>query len=221
MGKNKKRNRRLTKKQLIIISSIIIFLIVISLLFNIFRDYTKLKLNKNSKSIFMITDLKIDNLEYGNSTKEAEKEFGKPIKEETKQKNGYNYKIYKYDGMTLTFKENYEDFILVKARIEKNRYSSSRGIKVGTSIKKVMKSYLISNNNGNYMYGNYSESSLKDISNLDNIYYGKREKEKVTYVYRDKIIYKDTYKIPDNIAKITYEYKHGRISIVEWSYDVE
>lgn len=215
------RNKRLTRKKIIIISSIIIFFIIVSFLFIKFRDYTEVKLNKNNNPIFTISDLKINNLEYGNNIKKAESELGKPIKIEKNIKNGYTYKIYKYDGVTLTFKENYEDFILVKVRIEKNKYISSRKIKIGTSIKKVMKSYAVSNNNGSYMYGNYSENALKDTSNFDNIYYGKRDKNKVTYIYRDKILYKDMYRIPNNIAKIIYEYKYGNVRVIEWSYDIE
>lgn len=217
----KKKINKLTKKEIIIISSVILFLIITLLIFINFRDYTKVKLSKNNELMFTISDLKINNLEYGDSYKKAEKEFGKPINKEDKIKNGYNYKIYKYDRAILTFKENYEDFVLVKVKIESKEYNTSREINVGTSIMKVMKSYLISNNTGKYMYGNYSENSLSHISNLDNIYYGKREKNKVIYINRDKITYKDSYKVPNNIAKITYEYKYGNVTSIEWSYDIK
>ena len=188
-----------------------------SILFVNFRDYTKVKLRKNNNAIFTIDDLKVGNLEYGDKIEKAKKEFGKPIKETKKQKNGYNYIVYTYDKMILTFKENYENFILVEAKISSRKYYTSRKIKVGTSIKKVMNLYSVSNKNGNYLYGNYPEESL----NNQNIYYGKRKKKNVTYINRDSVIYSDTYKVPTNIAKITYEYKYGNVSSIEWSYDID
>ena len=71
------------------------------------------------------------------------------------------------------------------------------------------------------MYGNYSESSLNDASVIDNIYYGKREKDKITYINRDAIIYSDNTKLPVNIAELIFNYKNNHIKSIEWSYDLQ
>lgn len=218
---NKKVNlNKISKKEIIIFSSIILFIIVCVMIFTNSRDYSKVNLRINNKKIFTVSDLKVNNLEYGDSYKKVKKEIGKPIKEENQFINNYNYRILKYKDITLTFKENYDDFILTKVKITTRKYKISN-IRVGNSVKKVLKSYKISNKSSAYMYGNYTENSLKDASVIDNIYYGKREKNKIIYVNRDAIIYTNNGKLPVNIAKLIFNYKNNHVTSIEWSYDIE
>lgn len=218
---NKKVNlNKINKKEIIIFSSLILFMIICIAIFINTRDYSKVNLRVNNRKIFTVSDLKVNNLEYGDSYQKTKKYFGKPTKEEKKIINNYNYRILKYKGLTLTFKENYDEFILTKVKITSKKYKVSN-IRVGNNVKKVLKSYKISNKDSAYMYGNYSESSLNDASVIDNIYYGKREKDNITYINRDAIIYSDNTKLPVNIAKLIFNYKNNHIKSIEWSYDLQ
>lgn len=218
---NKKVNlNKINKKEIIIFSSIILFIIICIMIFTNSRDYSKINLRINNKKIFTVSDLKVNNLKYGDSYKEVKEQMGKPIKEEKDIINNYNYKILEYKGLTLTFKENYDNFILTKVKITNSKYKVSN-IRVGNNVKKVLKSYKISNKSSAYLYGNYTENSLKDASVIDNIYYGKREKNKITYINRDPIIYTNDSKLPINIAKLIFNYKNNHIKSIEWSYDIE
>ena len=208
------------KKNKKIFKIILVVVVVLSLLLFLsrgYRDFTKISLRKNKKTIFSITDLTVNNLKYSDTEDKVKKELGTPKKEEAKFIGKYNYKILTYEGIILTLKENYDDFMLVKVEITDKEYKISRNIKVKDSIVKTMKKFKIVNKKGNYLYGNYSEKALNDEAITDNIYFGKRTKNEILYINMDtKYSSLDT-----NISKLRITYKKGKITKIEWSYDFE
>ena len=221
--KNKKNISKLEKeimkdRKMLLLTFISIFLLIsLIIVASYFRDFKSIRLSKNNKEIFTISDLTVNNSKYGDSIDSVKKEFGKPIKEEDKEKSIYKYKVLYYDGLVLTFKDYYDSYSLVKAEITSSKYKISRRIKVGKKITKVFRKYKVENNKGAYLYGNYTKDELRSIENNENIYFGIRSSKNVLYVNRDA-------KVDDlvnNIATLNIEYKRGKIRKITWSYDYE
>ena len=215
----KKEIKTDTYKKIIIVANILaIIFATIILITNINKNYAEVTLRKNDKTIFSIADLTLgDKLKFKSTEKEVKKELGSPKKEKKYEKNSYRYKELEYKGLKLILRENYNDYILVKAEITKKKYKTSRNIKVGDKILKVMKKYKIENKKGTYMYGNYSTDALSESEIEDRIYLGVRGKNEIAYINRDEII--DGEK--PNIAKLELSYKYGKVTKILWSYDFE
>ena len=215
----KKEIKTDTYKKIIIVASVLaIIFATIILITNINKNYAEVTLRKNDKTIFSIADLTLgDKLKFKSTEKEVKKELGSPKKEKKYEKNSYRYKELEYKGLKLILRENYNDYILVKAEITKKKYKTSRNIKVGDKILKVMKKYKIENKKGTYMYGNYSTDALSESEIEDRIYLGVRGKNEIAYINRDEII--DGEK--PNIAKLELSYKYGKVTKILWSYDFE
>ena len=215
----KKEIKTDTYKKIIIVASVLaIIFATIILITNINKNYAEVTLRKNDKTIFTIGDLTLGKkLKFKSTEKEVKKELGSPKKESKYEKNSYRYKELEYKGLKLILRENYNDYILVRAEITKKKYGTSRDIKVGDKILKVMKKYKVENKKGTYMYGNYSIDALSESEIEDRIYLGVRGKNEVAYINRDEII--DGEK--PNIAKLEISYKHGRVTKIVWSYDFE
>ena len=205
----------INKKNITIIICIIILLMILLNVAGNNKDIININLKTNNKKIFSVDDLKINDLKFGSTEKEIEKSLGKPEKIQDKKINSFQYKIYKYKNLKLTLKEFYSDYMLVGAEITSRKYKTSRNIKVGNNITKVINSYNIKNKTGNYLYGNYKLSSLSRNSTTDNIYLGIRTKKQVIYINRDAV----TDNPYTNKAQIIYNYKNGKITKIQWSYD--
>jgi hypothetical protein len=208
-----KKNRKIFTIAVIAIVILSILLIII----NNTKDYTKVKVKSNDKTIFSISDLKLNNLEFGNSEKKVKKELGEPNKEKEITKDVYSYKKLYYKGLTVLLRENYNDYILVGVEVKSRKYSVGRNIKVNDSIIKTIKKFKVDNESGNYIYGNYSVNSLTESEITDNIYIGVREKNELLYVNRDAIVDSGN----TNIARLDITYKRGKITKIIWSYDFE
>lgn len=157
----------------------------------------------------------VDDIKYSDTEKDIIKKLGKPKKEDKIKQDIYKYKILHYNGLTLTLKENYNDYMLVKAEIESKKYKTSRDIKVGDSILNVMKKYKVQNERGTYIYGNYSTDALSDSEIKENIYFGVRSAKEVVYVNRDAKVDNNR----SNIARLNISYKYGKVKKITWSYD--
>lgn len=196
----------------LIIASLAFLLIIASY----FRDFGKIKLSTNSKNIFTIEDLKINDLKFKSTEKEVKASLGEPKDTKEEVDGIYKYKKLTYSGLTVTLKEYYDDFILSKIEVTSKKYTTSRGIKVGNKITKALKNYKIENKEGAYLYGNYTKDVLKDSENKENVYFGVRSSENILYVNRDAVIDGT----PTNIAKLDIVYKNGVIKKITWSYDI-
>lgn len=196
---------------------VVVILGIVSIILGNYKDYTEVKLRKNNKTIFSIADLKVDDLKYGDMEKEVKKKIGKPEKEKKIKKDIYEYKELYYKGLTLTLRENYDDFMLVKAEVTGRNYNVSRDIKIGNKIKSVMNKFNVENEIGTYIYGNYSIDALNESEITGTIYQGIRDKENVIYINRDSKV--DGEKV--NIAKMVIKYKKGRVKKITWSYDFQ
>ena len=213
----KSKEKRDYRKILNISIIVVVVLVIVSIILGNYKDYTEVRLRKNNKEIFSIADLKVDDLKYGDMEKDVKKKMGKPEKEKKITKDIYEYKKLYYKGLTLTLRENYKDFMLVKAEITERKYKVSRDIKVGDKIKKVMNKYNIETEIGTYIYGNYSIDALDESEITENIYQGIRDKNNVIYINRDSKV--DGEKV--NIAKLIINYKRGRVKKITWSYDFQ
>lgn len=196
---------------------VVVILGIVSIILGNYKDYTEVKLRKNNKTIFSIADLKVDDLKYGDMEKDIKKKIGKPEKEKKIKKNIYEYKELYYNGMTLTLRENYDDFMLVKVEVTGRDYNVSRDIRIGNKIKSVMNKFNVENEIGTYIYGNYSIDALDESEITGTIYQGIRDKENVIYINRDSKV--DGEKV--NIAKMVIKYKKGRVKKITWSYDFQ
>ena len=223
MEKNKKKKKtveqELKRDKIILLVTSIVIVILLSLLIvsRNYRDFSSINIKTNNKTTFSISDLTINNLKYGDNEKKVLKELGTPNKESNKTKNNYSYKELQYDNLKITLKENYDDYILTGVEIKSNKYVVSRKIKVGKNIVKAMKKFKVENKSGQYLYGNYSISALNDEEITDTIYFGVRSNKKVIYVNKDASVND----ISSNTAKLTLDYKKGKITKITWSYDVE
>ena len=219
MKKNKESNKNTNKYLKIgLISFILIFLIGLIIYARNFRNFSNISLMTNKKSYYNMTDLVAGDIKYLDNEKRVETVLGKPKKEEKKIIGSYFYKIKKYDGITVTMKEDYNDYRVVKVEITSRKYKTGRNIKVGNLITKVFKKYSVKKKNGSYLYGNYRKEALLDQAVTKEIFYGYRDKEKVEYVVREEIVDKDA---PTLTSRITFDYKYGKIKKITWSYDVE
>ena len=217
---NKKKVDNLLQNKKVVLSVIIIaivLLIALLIVATYFRDYGKTRVSTNKKGIFTISDLTLNDLKYGDSIKKVEKSLGKPSKTKEETKSTFKYKVLTYDGLKVTLKEFYDDYVLVKVEITSNKYKTSRGIKVNKKITKVFRKYKVENNKGAYLYGNYSNNALSDIENNSNIYFGLRSDKNVLFVNRDSKVEG----LITNIAKLNIEYYRGKIKKITWSYDYE
>ena len=213
MKKSKNNNLKI-----IIISFILLLLIFLIIYARNFRSFASISLIRNNKEIFNSTDLYFGNIKLMDKESKVEKELGKPKKEKELLNNSYRYKVKEYDGLIITLKENYSDYVVVKVEITNNKYKTGRNIKVGNRITKVFRSYKIDNKKGNYIYGKYTLDSLKDKSITKEIYFGYRNKNIVEYVDRDSITNTNE---PTLLSKVIYNYRYGKITKITWSYDIE
>ena len=213
-----KNNIKWNYKKIFVISVIVAVVFgILIILFGNYKDYTEVRLRKNNNAIFSISDLIVDDLKYGDMENDIKKKIGKPKKEKKIKKDIYEYKKLYYDGMTLTLRENYDDFMLIKAEVTGKKYNVSRDIKVGNNVKKVMNKYNVETEVGTYIYGNYSIDALDESEITENIYQGIRDKKNIIYINRDAKI--DGEKV--NVAKLVINYKKGRVNKITWSYDFQ
>ena len=211
--------KKLEKKQkvFLLVVGIIVILSLLLIISGLFGNYENVKLKKNNNDIFTIKDLTVNNLKFLSTSKDVEKELGKPknIKEITK--NNYKYKEYYYSGLKLTLKENYEDYVLVGAEISSGRYKTSRNIKVGNRVMSVINKYNVENEEGNYIYGNYTIDALNDNLVKDNAYFSYRNNKEIRYYNKDAVVEGK----PTNVAELKFNYRFGRINKITWSYDIK
>lgn len=201
----------------LLVAGILVILSLLLIISGRFGNFEKIKLRTNNKEQFTIKDLKLDNLGFGSTSSEVQKELGKASKEEKIIKNNYEYLILEYPGLKLSLRENYDDYILVKAEITSNKYTTSRNIKVGNRIMSAIKKYNISISDSNYIYKNYNMEALSENLVKDNVYFAIRNSKEVRYYNRDAVV--DGQKT--NTAYLILDYNKGKITKITWSYDVE
>lgn len=204
------------KKLFIIAVAVVLVLSLLLIIAKNFGSFENVRMRQNNKTIFSATDLTVNNLKFSDTEKNVKKELGKPNKEEKKQNGVYEYKILYYDGLKLTLKENYNDFMLVGAEITSSKYKVNRNLKVNKSITSAIRKFKVKYSTGTYLYGNYSTDALGSTEITENIYFGVRNKNEVVYVYRDAVIEG----MPTNTAKLNISYKHGKITKITWKYDL-
>ncbi len=208
-------------KKVILLFIFILFILVMAIfLSSFFSDYSKISLLRNKDEMFNVADLTMDNLTYMNTEKDLVKKYGKPNSTKKISNGNFKYVVYKYNGFDVTLKEYYDTYSISKVEVTTNKIKLSRGIKVGDRIVKVMNKFRVTNKKTSYMYSNYSSKALKDDTISDNIYFGKRTKSTVEYVNRDKKL-SDNIDMPTNTARLKVNYKHGKVTKIMWSYDVE
>lgn len=221
MAKKKDTKKKISedKKRYIFVAAAGV-LVIISLLLIIsgaFGNFEKVKLNKNNKDIFTINDLSVNDVKFGATSEEVKAYFGKATKEDTIIKNNYEYLILEYPGLKLSLREYYDDYILVKAEVSSNKYTTARKIKVGNRIMSAIKKYNISISDSNYIYKNYNLEALSENLVKDNVYFAIRNNKEVRYYNRDAVV--DGQK--SNTAILKFEYNKGKITKIIWSYDFE
>jgi len=214
---NNKVNK-LDSKQILflVIVGVIVILSLLLLISGIFGNFRDVKLKKNNNEIFTIKDLTVNNLKFLSTSEEIEKELGKPRKKQELTKNNYRYIEYYYSGLKLTLKENYSDYVLVGAEITSGKYKTSRNIKVGNKVLKVINKYKVELPEGNYIYKNYTIESLNNNLVKDNAYFSYRTSKEIRYYNKDTV----TEGNPTNVAELRFNYRFGRINKITWSYDV-
>lgn len=224
MKKNEKKTKKTIEQELKrdklilkITSIIIVILLILLLASRNYREFDTVMVSKNNNKIFSMSDLVIDGVKYGTSEKEVKKKFGTPVKEDKITKDKYSYKILEYNGLKLTLKENYSDYMLTKVEVTNNKYKVSRNIKVNDKIIKTIKKFKVENKKGTYLYGNYSVDALNEEEIKDTIYLGIRNDKEVVYINRDALV-GDTV---SNISRLNISYKYGKITKISWSYDFE
>lgn len=220
MIENIKKNASDNSKQKKVFTIAVVLIIVLSILLLIARNFGSFEnvvVNKNDKSIFSISDLTVNNLKFSDNEETIIKQLGKPKKEKKFTNDIYSYKTLYYDGLELTLKENYNDYMLVKAEITSRKYTTSRNIKVKDRVLKVIKKYKVQNKMGTYLYGNYSTNALDNSAIKENIYLGVRSEKEIVYINRDTIV--DDSK--PNIARLNISYKFGKVTKITWSYDIK
>lgn len=211
--------KKLEKKQkvFLLVVGIIVILSLLLIISGLFGNYENVKLKKNNNDIFTIKDLTVNNLKFLSTSKEIEKELGKPRNTKELTKNNYKYKEYYYSGLKLTLKENYEDYVLVGAEISSGRYKTSRNIKIGNKVLNVIDKYNVENEEGNYIYGNYTIDALNDNLVKDNAYFSFRNNKEIRYYNKDAVVDGK----PTNVAELKFNYRFGRIKKITWSYDIK
>ena len=211
--------KKLEKKQkvFLLVVGIIVILSLLLIISGLFGNYENVKLKKNNNDIFTIKDLTVNNLKFLSTSKDVEKELGKPRNTKEITKNNYKYKEYYYSGLKLTLKENYEDYVLVGAEISSGRYKTSRNIKIGNKVLNVIDKYNVENEEGNYIYGNYTIDALNDNLVKDNAYFSFRNNKEIRYYNKDAVVEGK----PTNISELKFNYRFGRINKITWSYDIK
>ena len=213
--------KKLNKKQLkiILISFILLLILLLVIYIMNFRDFSNISLGTNDKGVFTNKDLAIGDIKYLDNEKQVEKILGKTKKDKEFTANNYSYKIKNYNGLKVTLKEDYDDYVVVKIELTNKKYKTGRNLKVGSRITTVMKKYRIDNKKGNYLYGKYTLENLKTKTIKDSIYIGYREEGKVTYYSRDELDSTDDISM---LSKIEYKYNgFGKVTKITWSYDRE
>ena len=211
-------NKKTKDKKIFTIASIIIVVLLILIIISRnFGTFNYVKVSKNNNNIFSVTDLTLNNLKFSDNEKTVQKELGKPIKEKKTTKGIYKYKIYYYDGLKLTLKENYSDYILVGCEITSSKYTTSRNIRVNNKILKVIRKYKVDNSLGTYLYGNYTVAALDNDDIKDNVFMGLRSAKEVVYINKDAKVNNAN----ANIARLHISYSHGKVKKIIWSYDFE
>ncbi|MBQ9023777.1 MAG: hypothetical protein IJ105_00990 [Bacilli bacterium] len=206
------------KSQKIVFIVAVVIIVILSLLLIISRNFgtfNNISMRKNNKDIFSVSDLTVNNLKFSDKESKVKKELGNPTKEKEETENNYKYKKLYYDGITLTLKENYDDFMLVKVEITSKKYKINRNIKVNDKILRVMKKFKIENTTGTYLYGNYTIEQLNNSELKDNVYVAVRSNSEVVYINKDAQVSDGI----SNIARLNISYKHGKVSKITWSYD--
>ena len=217
--KDTKKNIKENKNRYIflLVAGILVIISLLLIISGRFGNFEKVRLRTNNKEIFTISDLKVNNLKFGSTSEEVKNELGKASKEEKIIKNNYEYLILSYPGLKLSLRENYSDYILVKAEITSNKYTTSRNIKVGNRITSAIKKYNVSISNSNYIYKNYNYEALSENLVKDNVYFGIRNNKEVRYYNRDAVVEGNK----TNTAKLILSYSKGKIDKITWSYDIE
>lgn len=218
MAKNEKKENKITKQRKIfsVVVGLIVLISLLLIISGLFGNFLKVKLKTNKKEIFNISDLTVGNLEFGATENDVLKEYGEPNKKEEIVKNNYQYKVYYYKGLTLTLKEHYNNYTLVKAEITSSKYKTSRKVKVGDKILNTINKYNVSIRQGNYIYKNYSYDALNNKAVKDEVFLGIRNDNEVRYYIR----YAYVEDAPNNVAVLSFKYKFGKIKSIVWSYDV-
>ncbi len=216
MAKNKVK--KLDKKQIIFLCvvGIIVILSLLVIISSLFGNFETVKLKKNNNEIFTIKDLTINNLKFLSTSEEVINELGYPKQTKKVKKGKYNYIEYYYKGLKLTLKENYNDYVLTGAEITSSKYKTSRNIKVGNKVLKVIDKYNVENESGNYIYKNYTIDALNDNLVKDNAYFSYRNSKEIRYYNKDAVIEGS----PTNRAELRFNYRFGRINKITWSYDI-
>ena len=221
MAKKKDTKKRISEDQkrwiFLLVAGILVILSLLLIISGSFGNFEKVKLRKNNKEIFTIKDLTVNNLKFGSTSEEVKSELGKPSKEEKIIKNNYEYLVLTYPGLKLSLRENYSNYILVKAEITSNKYTTSRKIKVGNRIMSAIKKYNISISDSNYIYKNYNYEALSENLTKDNVYFGIRNKKEVRYYNRDAVVEGQK----SNTAILKLSYSKGKIQKITWSYDID
>ena len=206
------------KTQEIVFIVAVVIIILLSLLLIISRNFgtfNNVSIRKNNHDIFSVSDLTVNDLKFADNEAKVKKELGDPKEEKELIEDNYKYKKLFYDGIILTLKENYKDYMLVKVEITSRNYKINRNIKVNDKILRVIKKFKVENSTGTYLYGNYTVDQLSNSELIDNVYVAVRSNKEVVYVNKDAA----TDNSISNIARLNIEYKHGKVSKITWSYD--
>ena len=206
------------KTQEIVFIVAVVIIILLSLLLIISRNFgtfNNVSIRKNNHDIFSVSDLTVNDLKFADNEAKVKKELGDPKEEKELIEDNYKYKKLFYDGIILTLKENYKDYMLVKVEITSRNYKINRNIKVNDKILRVIKKFKVENSTGTYLYGNYTVDQLSNSELNDNVYVAVRSNKEVVYVNKDAA----TDNSISNIARLNIEYKHGKVSKITWSYD--
>lgn len=209
--------KNIDKKILIIVGVVIVVLLLLLSTLRHFRNFEDASLVTNKKDIFSVSDLKAGKLKFGSTEDEVLSVLGKPKKETQSKKDIYKYKTLSYNGIEVTLKENYDDYILTAVEITSSKYKVGRNIKVNSSIYKAVKKYKVENKKGTYIYGNYTVDKLDSSDVSENIYMAVRGSKEVVYINKDAKVEG----VRTNIARLTLTYKKGKIKKISWSYDFE
>lgn len=208
-------NKKNEEKIFIVSVVVIVLLSLLLIISRNFGTFNNVSIRKNNKEIFSVSDLTINDLKFSDTQKNIEKELGKPTKEKAYTENNFKYKKLYYNGLVMTLKENYDDFILVKVKITSSKYKINRNIKVNNRILRVIKKFKVENTTGTYLYGNYTIEQLSNPELKDNVYAGVRSNKEIVYVNKDARIDGNS----SNIARLNISYKNGKVKAITWSYD--
>ncbi len=219
MKKNKKENKNRNNLIMILTCFVIAVLIyVVMILTTSTNNFKNKTLQTNTNSMFTMTDLTINNSSYGDLINAVETEFGMPLKIETFNDDKTDYKTYYYDGLKLTFKNENNSYILMRVNVTKAGYKVARNLEVDQNILDVLDKFLIINDKGSYLYGNYKEKDLRTKKVKENMYFAKREKNMVYYLYMDAPYVNGYASLSDDIATLTITVSMNKVKEIEWMF---